>query len=259
MYAKNRGDVVLPTTNDAPVDDFVRHGGIGLGTKACAAEFKDIRVTRNGNQQVLFESGSTFDADPWAADDSWKASADIFGQTDPEASTTASVGDLAWANYTLSLKVRRTSETGAIVVTVCNDATPARASRIQWILGAPVGNLTVADPSKPEYVLQTHFAEQDTLVAHTPGTLATNQWHDVKISVEGNKVECTLDGKQIHAATLHQYRVPSLFTSAVRDVAAGQTILKVVNPGDRPTDAAIVLAGAGRSAPRARPSRSPAT
>jgi alpha-L-arabinofuranosidase len=245
MYCVNRGDVVLPATNDAPIGEMLPAGRVGMGTSRCAAEFKDVHVAR-ADGTVLLHSSFSGGAGGWSGGDTWKVSADAYQQIDATASSAAFAGAKTWSDYTLTLKARRTSDSGALVITVCDDNTPAAAARAQWILGAPVGNLTVADPAKPEYILQTHFAEQDTLVAHTPGTLVTNQWYDLKITVQGDKIECFLDGKLIHSAAILHRQVPSLFTSATRDARTGQTILKVVNPGDRPTDATIQLAGAAR-------------
>lgn len=245
LYCQNRGDVVLPTANTAPVDELRPTGRVGLGTSQCAAEFKDVHLAYNGGP-VLLDSTFATDAKGWSGGDTWKAGGGAYRQTDPAASAMTYAGDIdSTFAFTLTLKARRTSDSGALVVNVCDDNAHAAASRVQWILGAPVGGLTVADPSKPEMILQTHLAEQDQLLAHTPGSLETNRWYDIKIVVRAGKIECSLDGKVIQSAALPVRRVPGLFTSATRDAATGQTILKVVNPGAAPTVAQVKLQGAG--------------
>ncbi len=167
----------------------------------------------------------------------------MYQQSDATLSTSSFAGNLDWSDYTLTLKARRTSPGGAIVINVCDDNSPAKASRVQWILGGTVGGPTVADPSKPEFVLQTHFAEQDQLLAHTPGTLETNRWYDIKMSIRGRHLEVWLDGKLVQSADLAPRRIPALFTSATRDEKTGDIILKVVNPGDFPMRTTVNLRG----------------
>ncbi len=242
LFCENRGDVVLPTTNDAPVRDLLPAGRVSVGTDTCSAEFKDVRVTQ-GNR-VLLNSPLTSDARGWSGSDTWKVADGAYQQSDPAVSSTSSAGELSWRDYTLTLKARRTSTSGALVISVVDDNTHAQATRAQWILGGAVGGPTVADPTKPEYILQTHFAEQDTLVAHTPGALETNRWYDVKITVQGDHIECFLDGQRVHSADVLHRRVPTLFTSAARDEQTGEILLKVVNPGEQRQQATIHLNGA---------------
>jgi alpha-L-arabinofuranosidase len=225
LYAKNHGDVVLPTSNTAPVREILPAGRIGLGISNGSAEFKDVVVTGGSGQ--LWSSNETIAV--------------------TEATPTFA-GDNSWSDYTLTLKARRTSDAGAIVVTVCDDNTHAKASRAQWILGTPVGGPTVADPNKPEFVLQTHFAEQDSLLAHTPGSLETNRWYDIKITLHGHEMDCYLDGTLIQSGHILERHIPSLFSSATRDEKTGDLLLKVVNPGDDAMQAAIDLEGASNVA-----------
>jgi alpha-L-arabinofuranosidase len=241
LYCCNRGDLVLPATNTSPVSDMRPAGRVGVGTLNCSAEFKDVRVARDDG--VLLASNFSTDAAGWSGGDTWRTEGGAYQQSSPTTSSTSVVGEKSWSDYTLTLKARRTSDSGGIVITVCDDNTPQMASWAQWILGGPIGGPTVADPSKPEFILQTHFAEQDQLLAHAPGFLETNRWYDVEISVHGNRIECFLDGKLLQSAQLRDRQIPSLFTSATRDEKTGEIILKVVNPGNQTTQANIKLSG----------------
>jgi hypothetical protein len=135
---------------------------------------------------------------------------------------------------------------------VLEDDTHAAASRVEFVLGGTVGGPTVADPTKPELILRTHFAEQDTLVEHRPGGLELNRWYDVKVETRGNEVVCWLDGERVFSANVLRRREPTLFTSAVKDAATGEVILKVVNPGGETVRGQVVLSGAGAVAGTAR-------
>ena len=52
LFSRNRGDVVLPVSSDAPVKEIAPAGRIGLGTRRASAEFKDVRVT-SGTETLL--------------------------------------------------------------------------------------------------------------------------------------------------------------------------------------------------------------
>jgi alpha-L-arabinofuranosidase len=221
MYMHNRGDVVLPTTNDAPVREILPAGRAGVGTSRAAAEFKDIQVTSS--------SGSL----PLGSDTSVQ-------QPDPRATTNTYFGQPTWSNYTLTMQARKTAGSGSLVITVCseNDGTWAR-----WILGGW---------NNSQHGILTHYAEQDQLLTRVPGSLETNRWYNVKVVVNGAKMDCYLDGQLIQSAEILRRRVPSLFTSASRDERSGEVILKVVNPGPQPASASIQLRGASAVMPTAQ-------
>ena len=223
LYACNRGDVVLPTANNAPVREMLPAGRVGVGTTKASAEFKDVRVV-NGN-------GAEMTLGAWTGGDTWKMAEGVYRQGDAAGTVNSYAGDAGWTDYTLTLKARKLSGEEGIAITVCDDGKGAYA---QWILGG-WGNTQDG--------IRTHYAEQDQLLECVPGKLEENRWYDIKVSVKGARMECYLDGKLVESAEILLHRVPSLFTSATRDVLSGETILKVVNPGDEAARTTIQLRG----------------
>src|SRR5262249_10737781 len=129
---------------------------------------------------------------------------------------------------------RKLAGDGSLVITVCDDGSGDRA---QWILGGW---------NNKQYGIQTHFAEQDQLLNQVPGSIENNRWYEIKIMVTGAKMECYLDGKLIQSAEILSRKIPSLFASAARDEKTGETILKVVNPGNEALTADLFLHTAGK-------------
>jgi alpha-L-arabinofuranosidase len=86
-------------------------------------------------------------------------------------------------------------------------------------------------------------------VERVPGSLEANRWYDIKVVLNGSQMECYLDGNLVQKAEVLPRRVPALFTSATLDKATGETILKVVNPGDDASQTTIQLNGASRIQP----------
>jgi alpha-L-arabinofuranosidase len=230
LFSRNRGDVVLPVSNNAPIQQILPAGRIGLGTIATAAEFKDVRVTRG--DQTLFASDFARGASGWSGAGDWAVKDGAYQQANPKATASTLAGDPLWSDYTLTLKARKLGGSEGFVITVCNDGAGAYA---QWYLGG-WGN--------KQHGIQTHFAEQDQLVARVPGSIDTGRWYDIKIALKGARMDCYLDGKLVQSADVLLRRVPALFASATRDEKAGEIILKVVNPGSQPAETTIQLRGA---------------
>jgi alpha-L-arabinofuranosidase len=235
LFSRNRGDVVLPVSNDAPVREILPAGRIGLGTLQAAAEFKDVRVTRGG--VTLFASDFSAGAAGWSDAGAWRVqSGGYYQQPDPNATASAFAGETFWTDYTLTLKARKLGGAEGLVITVLNDGAGAWAT---WSLGG-WGNRF--------FTIQSHYAEQDQFLGRVPGAIETGRWYDIKIVLNGPHLDCSLDGKLIQSADILLRRVPALFASATRDEKAGEVILKVVNPDGNVSETQIHLAGLTRVA-----------
>jgi alpha-L-arabinofuranosidase len=238
LFCRNRGDVVLPVSNDAPVRELLPAGRIGLGTLQASAEFKDVRVTHGG--ETLFASDFSASAAGWSDDGVWRVQGGAYQQPDPQATAGATTGETFWTDYTLTLKARKLGGAEGLVITVLNDGAGVWAT---WSLGG-WGN--------QYFAIQSHYAEQDQFLGRVPGALETGRWYDLKIILKGPHMDCYLDGKLIQSADVLRRRVPALFASATRDEKAGEVILKVVNPGGDVGETQIHLAGLTRVASEAK-------
>jgi len=207
---------VLPVSSDAPVTEVPPAGRIGLGTRHASAEFKDVRVTRG--TETLLASDAATDA--------------TFRQPDAEASRSVPAGEAGWRDYTLTFKARKLGGAEGLVVTVYDDGAGARA---QWILGGWANT---------RHAIETQYAQQSQLVAQVPGSIETGRWYDVKVALRGRRMECFLDGKLVQSAEVLPRETRQVYASATRDEKSGDTILKVVNPGEDPAEVVVRLEGA---------------
>ena len=230
LFSRNRGDVVLPVSHNAPVREVLPRGRIGLGTVATSAEFKDVRVTRGG--KTLFAADFSQGAGGWSAVGKWQVKNGAYQQIDGAATASALAGDSAWSDYTLTLKARKLAGAEGFVITVCDTGDGAY---VVWNLGGW---------RNTQHGIQAHLAEQDQLIARVPGSIETGRWYDVKIVLEGARIECYLDGQRVQSADLPVRRTPSLFASATREEKSGVIILKVVNPALEAVPAGLRLDGA---------------
>ncbi|HEY2759908.1 MAG TPA: alpha-L-arabinofuranosidase C-terminal domain-containing protein, partial [Pirellulales bacterium] len=169
MFTRNRGDMVLPVSNSAPVKELLPRGRIGLGTARASAEFKEVRVSRDG--ESLLSADFTEGAAGWSGGPTWKTVQGVYQQTDLKGTTSSTVGETQWNDYTLTLKARKLAGDGSMIITVYDDGAGSRA---QWILGGWANS--------QDGVL-THFAEQDQLLDRVTGSIETDRWYDIKIAL----------------------------------------------------------------------------
>jgi alpha-L-arabinofuranosidase len=96
----------------------------------------------------------------------------------------------------------------------------------------------------PAHQLESSFA--GALARGVNGTLDTGRWYDVKIQVEGRRVRCSLDGKEIHNVEVPEGLGPSVYGLAGR-TAAGGIVLRLVNASPLKQSLSIDLAGGSAS------------
>jgi len=245
-----RGDVVgvrgpfgrgWPIEEAGGFDIVIAAGGIGLVTNGASAEYRDLRVTHDG--QTIFD-GSTI-ADPAEMTlfrGNWQTRDGVIRQANERDAARAQFGDPTWQDYTLSLKARKLAgRQGFGVIVRHSDG----GSYLQWNLGS--------DDNK-QHTLEAHLASHsvdDTTVDRTDGSLESNRWYDLKVELNGARVRCFVDGKLVHDVEIPPLNLPRLFAVASRDDDTGALILKLVNPTDEPTEVEFDLAGLDKVGPSA--------
>jgi len=233
MFSENRGDVVLPVTVEAPaVAPKPKRGRIGVGTWLTQAEFKDIKVTHDG--QILFASDFGQDMNGWKPlSGDWKAQDGALRQTSGAENVRALAGDSAWTDYTYTLKARKLGGAeGFLILFGVKDEN----AKSWWNIGG-WGNTRSA-------IEMEGVAGNDV-----PGGIETGRWYDIRVEVKGGNVKCYLDGKLMH--DVESAPVKPVYASATRVDASGEVILKVVNVTEDKLPAEITLNGADRLAANA--------
>ena len=227
MFAQNRGDVVLPTTVNAPLTEAAPKGGaVGVGTWRTQAEFKDIKVTRNGE---TLAAPALSDIKGWKllGDGNWKAQGGVLTQTSPAENVRAVFGDKKWTDYTLSLKARKLSGDEGFLILFRNQRDNDKS---WWNIGG-WGN-------------KRHDIEIGGIETQpVDGRIETGRWYDIRVELKGGSIKCYLDEELIHDAKTPG--IKSLYASGSRDNKTGEVILKVVNVAETTQDVEINLAGMG--------------
>jgi len=226
LFSAHRGDVVLPISLEAPeTDPGPKGGAIGVGTWLTQAEFKDIKVVRNGETLLAADFANGTSGWKLLGGGDWSAQNGVLVQNSRRENVRAVAGDKGWTDYTYSLKARKQggAEGFLILFRVQDDE-----AKSWWNLGG-WGN-------------QRHAIEMGGIVGNeVNGSIETGRWYDIRIEVQNRRIRCYLDGQLIHDVTAPA--IQSLHASATRLESNGEVILKVVNVAAEPTEAVVELRG----------------
>ena len=220
--------------------NFKVAGQIGLGTWDASAEFKDVRVEKNG--QVLYAPDFAQGATGWMKEPreggigSWTVNDGAFRQSKVGRGA-AFFGDKDWSDYTLTLKARKFSGSEGFLITVGRKGDDF----YWWNLGG-WGNTQHA-------IEHSSRGSQTPVGEGKPGTIENNRWYDIKVEVSGDSIRCFLDGKLINEGKAKPS--PKLFAEGGRDDATGDIVLKAINVSDQPIVGDLKLNGVARIAPEA--------
>ena len=245
MFARNRGDVVLPVTitqpNQKPVSTPLPRGKVGVGTWLTQAEFKDLQVT--DGDETLYASHLTNGAGEWTlGKGTWKVQDGALQQTAEETDCRATVGDVNWADYTYTLKARKISGAeGFLILFHVKDAD----SYVWWNVGGWGNSRTALE--------RAGDGGKGQIGPSAPVTVETGRWYDIRIEVKGHQIRCFLDGKlTTEAIDAPAPGVLPFYSTASRDLQTGEVIVKVVNTTADNQPMVVDLAGAKGVAKTAR-------
>jgi alpha-L-arabinofuranosidase len=226
MFSVNRGDVLLPVNVEAPETTIAVSGGaVGVGTWRTRAEYKDLKVVRDG--QTVFEADFADGLGGWKrlGDGDWSIADGALRQSSLRDNVRAVAGNKTWRDYTYSLKARKISgDEGFLILFNVQD----EEQKSWWNLGG-WGNTS-------------HAIESGGISSeHVNGSIDTGRWYDIRIETSANNVKCYLDGKLVH--DVRPGTIESLYATAARDEKAGEIIIKAVNASADPLVTQLSLKG----------------
>jgi alpha-L-arabinofuranosidase len=233
LFAQHRPDHTLKTgvevtaAKPPPIT-----GAFGVGTWETSAEYKDIRVERDG--QVLWSADFSKGSADWTLDGGkWSVVDGAYRQSDNTVGLSfASKAD--WSNCTLRLKARKLGGAEGFLIGFGRSAD----TQYWWNIGG-WGN--------HEHAIECN---RSPIGRRVRGQIETGRWYDVRIELADRRIRCYLDDRLIHdqeAPTQARF-----YALAGRDETAGEVVLKVVNTGAESVRAALELKGMSRVAKTGR-------
>jgi alpha-L-arabinofuranosidase len=250
LFSQNRGDVVLPATVVITTNatSATPHGTIGLGSWNTSVQYTNIMVTSNG--VALYQSDFVNQGtNGWSVfNGTWSTNNGLYQQTAQITdcySTYSNNGSTNWANYTITLQARKAggSEGFLILFNFLDDN-----NWTWWNIGGWSDTLDgieqMASGSKTTY-------------AQVSQSIALNTWYYIRIVVTGSRAQCYLGTNPVQVATnlVQDVTLPSatsgLLVSSTYSKAAGQVIVKAVNPYNTPLATTFNVTGVNAIAPGA--------
>ena len=237
LFMNNLPDVLLPVEvpdNETPVPAA---GTIGLHTWHTSAEFKDLRVTRGADTLYAYDPQAGLKGWSKAKEGAWEAKDGVLRQKDADAQDTVTsfISGSAWDSYTLELKARKLGGQEGFIIRFRD----RRQQCVHLNLGG-WGN-------------REHGLEQGAMkpLERKPGSIETGRWYSIKVQLEGERVKAWLDGEQLFDAVIKNELMQRVYAVAGHDKAAGEIVVKCVNPFGEPRSISLCLAGARVSAQQA--------
>jgi alpha-L-arabinofuranosidase len=237
MLAQNKGDVVLDSKLDVPPVNppsaAAPHGMVGVGSYHTQVEYGDLTVTAPDGrvllspEQALETKQWTFAGEPWQIED--KSIRPSSGESESWALT----GDAAWEDYTIKVRARKLGgPEGFIVIFHAADG-----RNYQWVNFGGWGNTLARTEAGVEGGRQPYGPSEDYAVE-------TGRWYDLRLEVTGNRVRGFVEGKLVIDST-YKPRPESrgVYASATYARDLRTVIMKAVNAGSEPVDAAINVRG----------------
>ena len=239
LYGQNAGDRYLPTSVKyvpAPIAQTpAKPVNVFVGTWDTQAQFDDVRV-ESGGAPVLTQSFDAASPNWTGASGNWTLVDGVYTQTSGQkpalSQMVALPGVTTKSNYTVSLRAKKTG--GAEGFLIGFGATDA-ANDYWWNIGG-WGNT--------QNGLEKHRdGTSSQLGKRVAGNIETGRWYDIKIVVNGQHIQCYLDGKLAHDVTDDNKSIDTFTMSSVKDDKTGDIILKVVNASATAVQSQINMVG----------------
>ena len=224
------------------------HGAIGLGSWNTSVQYTNIVVTSNG--VTLYQSDFVNQGtNGWSVfNGTWSASSGLYQQTAQITdcySTYINNNSTNWANYTITLQARKTggAEGFLIMFNVLDNS-----DWTWWNIGGWTDTLDG---------IEQMVGGTKTTYAQVSQFIQTNVWYNIRIVVTGSRAQCYLGTNSVQAATnlVQDVTLPTptsgLLVSSTYANAAGQVIVKAVNPYSTPMTTTFNVTGVNAIAPNA--------
>ncbi len=240
MFADNKSDRTVPMTielDPSVVKPSVLGGGVGLGTWATGAEYKDIKVTGKDGK-ILYQAETIANLGDWTPlGGLWSAPGGVIKQSTLATDCRLLLNRPGWDENTFSLKARKLrGAEGFLIMFGIREG-----SYYWWNLGG-WNNTTTA-------IEKGTSAGRGIIGTSVPLAIETERWYDITIQLAGETIRCYLDGKLIHE--LVDKKVFDPVYAHVGTAAGGEVIVKIVNIKATPSAVRIKLQNAGALKPSA--------
>ena len=210
---KTKCEYTLPEKHTA-VDATPVH--VGLATWATNVQYRNARVVIDGKEYNV----SDFDA--WkVVSGRWNVDGATYTQQSKAQPAVAfSPFDIQSSKYSFKVEaMKQSGDEGFLAVVGLKDA-----KNYQWYNVGGWGN-------SQNNVEQTQGGGKMSLARDRSFKVEDGRWYEVQVDVDGDSIQCYLDGKKDFAVRLQESLMSGVYASTTLDEQTGELIVKVVNTG----------------------------
>ena len=229
MYSENNGSYTVENTVKVQGEERVYN--VGVGTWSTSAEFKDITVTDNATGEAISLELNKVVSGAWTEADG------IYSQTSTSVNGAFNIAPVESESYTLSLKAMKTGGNEGFLIPV------------QYSDGDNYIFWNIAGWTNTSHAVQRVVnGVKSTITSNITGSIQSNVWYDVSVTIENDWMYCYLNGELVHKVCIALTKGPVYSTTSV-DEKSGDIIIKLVNVSEQKAQVDINLANADFIAP----------
>lgn len=182
-WAAQAGDTRSETP--AATTGATHHGAIGLGSWNTSVEYQDLVVTSNNHELYHSDFAKQGMNHWWVFDGDWGTRDAVLEQTALKNNCHATTGDTNWANYTITVRARKTGGAeGFLVLFHWQDD-----QNFTWFNVGRWGSTACVE----QYV----DGASTILGSEVPQAIETNVWYDLRVVVTGPRIEGYVSGRRL--------------------------------------------------------------
>ncbi|MDP6545759.1 MAG: SUMF1/EgtB/PvdO family nonheme iron enzyme [Phycisphaerae bacterium] len=159
-------------------------GRIGLGTWETCAEFKDLKVIRDGKELFTVKN---FRQQKRSMSGKWAFGGNLMRQEDLGRDRFVTFGNPNWSDYALHVKARKKSGKEGFLIRVADNG---KGGFYHFNLGGK-GNTKHIIEKRTGHTRTKFLVESD-------GKIDNNKWYDIRVELSGGVIRGYLDNKLIH-------------------------------------------------------------
>lgn len=189
---------------------------IGLATWATNVRYKNPCVIIDGKQHDLSDFSSwKVVGGRWSAENGT-----YFQSSNSQPAISYSPFDIKAGKYTFKVSaLKESGDEGFLAIVGYKDQ-----DTYQWYNIGGWGN-TINN------VEQANGGGKIQLGSDHRFKVENNRWYEIQIDVDGDKIECSIDGKKDYSVQLQESLMKGVYASTTLDERTGELIVKVVNTG----------------------------
>ncbi len=228
LFSDYRCDDTVPVSLEGqPKLSAGKGGKVGLATWNTQVEYKDFKVTQG--RKTLFTDAFSKNAGKWKPESGhWSVADGVYSQKSLDTNVRSTVGSIAWDDYTITLKARKTGGSeGFMVMFGVRD----KDNWGWWNIGGW--------QNRQHGIEVCRKGANSAIGARVNGSIENDRWYSIRVEVSPTHLRCLLDGKVVHDEDIAGVSL----MAAVAGHKDGDVLLKVVNAGGEAQKTKVNLDG----------------